>query len=74
MGVLFDGGEDQMAQEDLAGIAVRPGGALHDHGAVAGIRRLHYGLHLFHVGVSAQTDKNSHRILINFSFSFNLLG
>jgi len=47
--VRLDRGQDQMAQERLAGVGTRPGRALQDHRAVGGGGGLHDGLDLFHV-------------------------
>jgi hypothetical protein len=47
--VLLDRGQDQVAQEGLAGIGTGTGGTLQDHRAVGLVGGLHDGLDLFHV-------------------------
>jgi hypothetical protein len=47
--VGLDGGQDQVAQEGLAGIGTGAGGTLQDHRAVGLVGGLHDGLDLFHV-------------------------
>ncbi len=46
---LFDGGQDQVAQERRARVFARAGRGLHDHRAVGFVRRFHDGAHLFQV-------------------------
>ncbi len=47
--ILLDRGQDQVAQEGLAGIGTRTGGTLQDHRGIHGSSGLHDGLNLFHV-------------------------